>query len=142
MAKKLGKRLNEDTHIIKRGKFDMETSKIYLVIAMIVFHIVPLIFVFMREVGHATLYNMFLFRINIIFLFGIGVFYGIRNGFNFKFPLVMLLISILSYVFYYNSAVLFADANYYIMTGIITLIVYGVFSLLSTVLGGWLKRFF
>ena len=142
MAKKLRKSLNEDKHIIKRGKFDMDTAKVYLVLTMIVFHIVPLIFVFMGTVGLATLMNMFLYTINIIFLFGIGIFYGIRVGFNFKFPLVMFVISILSYVFYYNSAALFTDANYYVMTGMITFVVYAVFSFFSVVLGGWLKRFF
>ena len=142
MARKLKKSLNEDTHIIKRGKFEMETAKIYLVISLLIFHIVPLVFVFMGEVGFATLMNMFLYTINVIFLFVIGLFYGIRIGFNFKFPLVMLVISILSYVFYYNSAVLFTDANYYVMTGMITFVVYAVFSFFSVVLGGWLKRFF
>ena len=145
MARKLRKGLNEDTHIIKRGKFEMETAKMYLVIALIIFHIVPLIFVFMGTVGLATLMNMFLYTINIIFLFGIGVFYGIRIGFNFKFPLVMFVIALLSYVFYYNSQALFPGedgANYYIMTGMITFIVYAVFSFFSVVLGGWLKRFF
>ena len=145
MARKLRKSLNEDTRIIKRGKFEMETAKLYLVIALIVFHIVPLVFVFMGEVGLATLMNMFLYTINIIFLFVIGVFYGIRIGFNFKFPLVMIVISVLSYVFYYNSKILFPSedgAIYYIMTGMITFIVYSVFSFFSVVLGGWLKRFF
>ena len=142
MARKLGKGLNEDTHIIKRGKFEMETSKMYLVIALIIFHIVPLVFVFMGKTGLDVLMNMFLYTINIIFLFAIGMFYGIRIGFNFKFPLVMLVISALSYVFYYNSDQLFTDANYYIMTGVITVIVYAAFSFLSTALGGWLKRFF
>lgn len=142
MARKLGKGLNEDTRIIKRGKFEMETAKIYLVLALIIFHIVPLVFVFMGTVGLATLMNMFLYTINIIFLFAIGMFYGIRIGYNFKFPLVMLVISVLSYVFYYNSAELFADANHYIMTGMITTVVYAVFSFFSTALGGWLKRFF
>ena len=142
MARKLGKGLNEDTRIIKRGKFEMETAKLYLVIALVVFHIVPLIFVFMGDVGLATLMNMFLYTINIIFLFAIGMFYGIRVGYNFKFPLVLLVISTLSYVFYYNSDQLFTDANYYIMTGVITFVVYAVFSFLSTALGGWLKRFF
>lgn len=142
MARKLGRGLNEDTHIIKRGKFEMETAKMYLVIALIVFHIVPLIFVFMDATVLAAIMQMLLFTVNIIFLFGIGLFYGIRIGFNFKFPLVLLVISVLSYVFYYNNAELFENANYYIMTGMIVAIVYAVFSFLSTALGGWLKRFF
>ena len=142
MARKLRKGLNEDTHLIKRGKFEMETAKIYLIIALIIFHIVPLGFVFMGETGLSVLFNMFLYTINTIFLFVLGVFYGIRVGYNFKFPLVLTVISVLSFVFYYNSDTIFNDANYYIMTGIITLIVYAVFSFLSTALGGWLKRFF
>ena len=142
MAKKLRKSLNEDNHIIKRGKFEMETAKMYLVISLLVFHIAPLIFVFMGPVGLATLMNVFLYTVNVIFLFGIGIFYGIRIGFNFKFPLVMLVVSILSYVFYYNSAALFTDANHYVATGVITFIVYAVFSFFSVALGGWLKRFF
>ncbi len=142
MAKKLRKGLNEDTHFIKRGKFEMETSKIYLIIALIIFHIVPLVFVFLGQTGLSILFNSFLYTINTIFLFGIGMFYGIRVGYNFKFPLVLTVISVLSFVFYYNSDIIFSDANYYIMTGLITVIVYALFSFLSTALGGWLKRFF
>lgn len=141
MAKKLRKGLGEDTHIIKRGKFEMETAKMYIVFAIIVFHIVPLIFVFMGTTGVAVMMNMFLYTFNIIFLAGVCIFYGIRIGFNFKFPIVISVIAILSYLFYYYNSEIWEDVNY-VMTGVIFTIVYALFSFGATVVGGWLKRFF
>ncbi|MCD8390438.1 MAG: hypothetical protein LUD03_01170 [Firmicutes bacterium] len=146
MARKLGRRLGEDTHIIKRGEFSLETAKMYIAATIVVFHIIPLIFVFMGDTGIQILINIFLFTINIIAIFAIGLFYGVRIGFNFKFPLVMTVISILSYFFYYSSTSTTIDigtyAVNYIATGMIVLIVYAVFSYVSTIIGGWLKRFF
>lgn len=142
MAKKLKRRLNDDNHIIKRGEFSTETAKLYIVFSILVFHILPLIFVFMGETGMQILFNMFLFTINIVMLFGIGLFYGVKIGFNFKFPLLLSLLAVLSYVFYYNSKFIFQNPENYVMTGIIMLIVYLIFSFASTAAGGWVKRFF
>ena len=145
---KLRKGLNEDTHLIKRGKFETETAKTYLMVLLITFHIIPIFFVCMGEKGVIGLYSIFLNLINIIVLFIVGVFYGIRIGYNFKFPLIMTVIAILSYLFYYNGTVLVADGNArqeqaaYIVYGVIYLLTYAAFSFFSTALGGFAKRFF
>ena len=145
---KLRKGLGEDTHFIKRGKFETETAKMYLIALLITFHIIPIIFVCMGEKGVVVLYSIFLNMINIIVLFIVGVFYGIRIGYNFKFPLIMTVISFLSYLFYYNGSVMVAKDHLeyaipaYMAYGVIYLLIYAVFSFFSTALGGFAKRYF
>lgn len=142
MAKKLRKSLNEDTHFIKRGAYSTSAAKVYLIVALITFHIVPLILVFMGKTGLNVLMHTFLYTINIIVIFAIGAFYGIRNGYNMKFPFILFVIAFLSYVFYYNDSDVFDSAANYVMTGTITFITYALFSYVSTAIGGWAKRFF
>lgn len=141
MARKLGKGLNEDTHFIKRGKFEMETAKMYIVFSLAVFHILPLVFVFMGDYGVSALINMVLTVLNGIFIAAIGLFYGIRIGFNFKFPALVTVIAMLSYLFYYSDGRIFEDIYYYIGTGVIYLIVYAIFAFAATAVGGFLKRY-
>lgn len=142
MANELKKRLRDDKRLIKRGEFKMETAKMYIVFTLLVFHILPLIFVFMGETGMQILFTVFLFTVNIVMLFAIGLFYGIKIGFNFRFPALLALLAVLSYVFYYNSAYIFNDAVNYVTTGIIAAIVYVIFAFVSTAVGGFTKRFF
>ena len=142
MKRKLKKGLGEDTHFIRRGKYSTEESKVYLIVAIIVFHILPLMFVFMGEAGAIIMQTTLLYTVNVLFLFGIGTFYGIRIGYNFKFPLILTVISFMSYIIYYSSGYIFESIYYYVMTGVITFIVYALFSFFSTAFGGWAKRFF
>ncbi len=142
MAKKLRKGLGEDKRFIGRGNFEISTAKMYIVVLLIVFHIIPLLFAFMGTSGMKLLMNVFLYTINVIAIFGIGLLYGIKVGYNFKFPLIMTVISVLSFVFYYNDNTIFSTPVNYIQTGLITIIVYTVFSFLATLIGGALKKFF
>lgn len=141
MARKLRKGLGEDTHFIRRGKYSTEEAKVYLIVALIVFHIVPLMFVFMGEAGAVAMQTTLLYTVNVLFLFGIGVFYGIRVGYNFKFPLILTIISFMSYVIYYSNGYIFENVYYYVMTGVITFIVYALFSFVSTAIGGIAKKY-
>ncbi len=52
------------------------------------FHIVPLVFVMMGENGQLLLLQFFLMMLNPMFIALSGLIYGIKQGFNFKFPLV------------------------------------------------------
>lgn len=142
MARRLKRGLGKDAHFIRRGKYSTEEAKTYLIVAIAVFHILPLMFVFMGETGAIAMQTTLLYTVNVMFLFGIGVFYGIRVGYNFKFPLILTVISFMSYVIYYSNGYIFENVYYYIMTGVITFIVYALFSFVSTAIGGWAKRFF
>lgn len=134
---KLRKPLNKKSGIIATGKFSMETAKMYMAAALLTFHIVPLFFVFMGENGKAILLQMFLYMLNPILLFAIGFFYGVRNGFDFKFPLLFTVISTASVAMYYD----FGDANHFALALMLSLCVYLIFAFVSTVVGGFVKKF-
>lgn len=138
MAKKeIRKSLKKPDGIIIRGKFSMETAKMYIITALLMFHIIPLFFVFMGENGRMLLSQMFMFMLNPIFLFAVGFFYGIRNGFDFKYPIILTVISTASIVMYYE----FAGAYYVALSLALCFCVYIIFSYLSTLAGSFVKRF-
>ncbi|MCC8169798.1 MAG: hypothetical protein LIO59_05470 [Oscillospiraceae bacterium] len=138
MSKKQRRRtLKQKKGIIITGKYSMEKAKMYFIAALLMFHIIPLFFVFMGENGRMILAQMFMYMLNPIFLFAVGFFYGIRNGFDWKFPLILTVVSTISIVMYYD----FENINYVMLGFSVSLCVYAVFSYLSTLLGGFLKRF-
>lgn len=138
MAKKeIRKSLKKPDKIIIRGKFSMESAKMYIITALLMFHIIPLFFVFMGENGRMLLAQMFMFMLNPILLFAAGFFYGVRNGFDFKYPLILTLLSTVSIVMYYDF-----ETAYNVALGLsLSFCVYLIFSYLSALLGGFVKRF-
>ncbi len=135
--KKIRKSLKEPKGIIIRGKFSMETAKMYIIAALLMFHIIPLFFVFMGENGRMLLSQMFMFMLNPIFLFSVGFFYGIRNGFDFKYPIILTALSTASILMYYDF-----ETAYNVALGVsVCFCTYIIFSYLSTLLGGFAKRF-
>ncbi len=102
------------------------------------FHIVPLVFVMMGENGQLLLLQFFLMMLNPMFIALSGLIYGIKQGFNFKFPLFMAIISMVSIPMYYQ----FDAAANMMMTTIIMCIVYAIFSFAATVIGAFVKRLF
>jgi hypothetical protein len=138
MAKKeIRRSLKKDNRIIITGKFSMESAKMYIVAALLMFHIIPLFFVFSGENGRLILAQFFMFMLNPIFLFAVGFFYAVRNGFDFKFPLLLTVISTLSVVMYYD----FETAYNVALSFALSLCVYAIFSYFSSLLGGFVKRF-
>lgn len=132
MAKKS---LKEKRGPIATGKFSVEESKIYIVAAIICFHIIPLFFVFMGEMGQQILLSVFIATINPLIVFSICCFRACRLGFSFKFPLIMALLGGLSIGMYYNylaEAVLTASVLFFL--------VYLILALASELLGGFLKK--
>ena len=131
------KSLKQPKGIIIKGHFNMESAKMYLVTAILMFHIVPLFFVFMGENGRIILAQLFMYTFNPIFLFAVGFFYAIRNGFDGKFPLLLTIISTISIVMYHDF-----ETVYNVVLGFsVSLCVYAVFAYLSSLLGGFAKRF-
>ena len=109
---------------------------IYIIATIIMFHIVPLVFVMMGENGQLLLLQFFLMMLNPMFIALSGLIYGIKQGFNFKFPLFMAIISMVSIPMYYQ----FDAAANMMMTTIIMCIVYAIFSFAATVIGAFVKR--
>lgn len=130
------KTLTKKEGYIRKGEFSVDDSKIYIILTIVMFHIVPLAFVMMGENGQQILMLTFLMMLNPIFIVITGLIYGIKKGFNYKFPMFMGIIATVSVLMYYD----FDSIVYKAQTVIIMMIVYIIFALLSTVIGGWLKK--
>ena len=90
MSKNRRKPLKKEP-VISKTDFSFYESKIYIIATIIMFHIVPLVFVMMGENGQLLLLQFFLMMLNPMFIALSGLIYGIKQGFNFKFPLLWLL---------------------------------------------------
>ncbi|MGN0107708.1 MAG: hypothetical protein ACI4A5_08430 [Hominilimicola sp.] len=130
------KTLTKKESYISKSEFSIDDSKIYIILTIIMFHIVPLAFVMMGENGQQILMLTFLMTLNPMFLAITGLIYGIKKGFNFKFPLFMGIIAAVSVPMYYK----FDTSAYMMQTAIVMLFVYVIFALIATVIGGWLKK--
>ena len=137
MSKNRRKSLKKETCNSKTD-FSFYESKIYIIATIIMFHIVPLVFVMMGENGQLLLLQFFLMMLNPMFIALSGLIYGIKQGFNFKFPLFMAIISMVSIPMYYQ----FDAAANMMMTTIIMCIVYAIFSFAATVIGAFVKTTF
>lgn len=130
------KTLKEKDSMISRNMYSTDDSKVYIIATIIMFHILPLVFKAFREEGEA-LYAMFYLMGNNIFLAITCLIYGLKKGFNFKFPLIISVLAILSVIFY-NS---FAKDTAFIFCLIYT-IVYTIISFIFTLCGAFVKRAF
>ena len=126
---------------IPRVEFDTSDSKVYIIATLIIFHIVPLVFVLlhliMPESHFMDLYTQFAIYFNSSLLAVIAFLYGIKKGFNFKLPFFISVIAILSIIFYMNYMpsqtlpMMFAFG-----------LVYVLFSFIGILVGAYLKRAF
>lgn len=122
--------------VIQKTDFSFYESKVYIIATIIMFHIVPLVFVMMGENGQLLLLQFFLMMLNPMFITLSGLIYGIKQGFNFRFPLFMAIIAMVSIPMYYQ----FATAANLVMTTIIMGVVYTIFSFVATIIGVFVKR--
>ena len=111
MSKNRRKPLKKEP-VISKTDFSFYESKIYIIATIIMFHIVPLVFVMMGENGQLLLLQFFLMMLNPMF------------------------ISMVSIPMYYQ----FDAAANMMMTTIIMCIVYAIFSFAATVIGAFVKR--
>ncbi len=117
-------------------KFDFVSAKYFIMAAIIMFHIVPLLLMFSAE-AQTILYSIFMVMLNPLFLLLEHLIYSARHGFNFKLPLISSVLGALSIVMYYY----FQNSAYMLMTGIAMLVVYLVISLVGAVVGGFVKSY-
>ena len=121
---------------IATGKFSLDDSRLYLIITIVCFHILPLFFVFMGQTGQQILMTVFLMTLNPILIFCICCFHACRLGFCFKFPALVGAISALSVVMYYNGIA----EGMGLITLVLFLLVYMLFSFGSELVGGFIKK--
>ena len=79
---------------------------------------------------------MFMFMVNPMLIFGISFFYGVRLGFEWKFPLMFGILATASIIMYYN----FDGMNYMLLAGILCAVVYTLFAYLFTLFGAFIKK--
>ena len=130
------KTLTQKEGIIKRGEFSIDDSKVYIILTIVMFHIVPLALVMMGEKGQEVLMITFLMMLNPIFVGLAGLIYGIKKGYNFKFPLFMGVIAAISIPMYYN----FESGTYMMQTLIVMAVVYLAFAFVATAVGAFIKK--
>lgn len=121
---------------INKNDFSMDDSKAYILLTIAMFHIVPLFFIMMGENGKVMLAFMYP-TANPIFLGLAGLIYGMKEGFNFKFPGIMFVLAVLSVLMYGEF-----EPEMRIVTPVVLGIVYLIFSFASTVIGGILGKLF
>lgn len=136
MSKKNRRKTLQKESRIQRGNFSVDDSKIYIIASIIMFHIVPLFFVIMGENGQLLLLQFFLMMLNPMFIALTGLIYGIKKGFNGKFPIFMAIVAFVSIPMYYN----FENTGYMMQTTVIMAVVYIIFSYIATVIGGFVKN--
>ncbi len=117
-------------------KFDFVSAKYFIMAAIIMFHIVPLLLMFSPQ-AQSILYSVFMAMLNPLFLLLEHLIYCARHGFNFKLPLISSVLGALSIVMYYT----FKDSAYMLMTGLAMLAVYLIISLAGAVVGGFVKSY-
>ena len=79
MSKNRRKPLKKEP-VISKTDFSFYESKIYIIATIIMFHIVPLVFVMMGENGQLLLLQFFLMMLNPMFIALSGLIYGIKQG--------------------------------------------------------------
>ncbi len=136
MSKKNRRKTLQKESRIQRGNFSVDDSKIYIIASIIMFHIIPLFFVIMGENGQLLLLQFFLMMLNPMFIALTGLIYGIKKGFNGKFPIFMAIVAFVSIPMYYN----FENTGYMMQTTVIMAVVYIIFSYIATVIGGFVKN--
>lgn len=136
MSKKNRRKTLQKESRIQRGNFSVDDSKIYIIASIIMFHIIPLFFVIMGENGQLLLLQFFLMMLNPMFIALTGLIYGIKKGFNGKFPIFMAIVAFVSIPMYYN----FENTGYMMQTTVIMAVVYIIFSYIATAIGGFVKN--
>lgn len=136
MSKKNRRKLKEKETFVSRNDFNVDDSKVYIIATIIMFHIVPLIFMAFGETGKA-MYAMLYVAGNNLFLAINAMIYGIKKGYDFKFPLIMSVLAALSVVFYNDF-----QHGQVAMWCLIYIIIYTLISFLCVLGGAIVKRAF
>lgn len=132
-----------DSAIIPRGAFSADTAKVYILISILAFHILPLVLALMKQTSNAYLNSVFMFYFDPIIIFALLLVYGIKIGFNAKMPLLTTALAAISTIMYYHSG---TDAEmgilyYPLLTLVLALLAYGVTAFLGILAGSLIRHF-
>ena len=138
------KKNNKDrAGLIVRSAFRADAAKIYILTAMIAFHIVPLVLALAGKTAHAYINSVLMFYFDPLIVFALLLIYGIRIGFNYKMPLIVTLLAAISTIMYYNGA---ANTEmgilyYPLLTLTLALFAYGAVAFLGVLAGAVIQHF-
>lgn len=140
------KKYNKDSResgIVPRGAFNADTSKVYILIAILAFHILPLILALVHQTSNAYLNSVFMFYFDPIIIFALLLVYGIKIGFNFKMPLLTTVLAAISTIMYYHSetGAEMGILYYPLLTLALALLAYGVTAFLGILAGAVIRHF-
>ena len=125
---------------LPRVEFDFTDSRAYIIAAMLIFHIVPVVFLVVglfMQMDFRPLYTHFAIYYNTMLTAALCFIYGLKKGFNVKFPVIITVISALAMMFYSaytNDQIL----NVFLAFGI----TYALFSFGAILLGAFFKKTF
>lgn len=122
----------------EHGNFSFENSKLYISALILLFHILPLMFIGGGETGRALLNSYGLLVFNPLIITVTMIIYGIKHGFNCKMPLICLLLSVASVAMYYS----FKNISYMLTSVIVFLIVYAIYAFIAIGIGSFIKKLF
>lgn len=137
------KKHNKGSSLIPRGAFSVDTAKVYILAAMIAFHILPLVLALAGKTSNAYLNSVFMFYFYPIIIFALLLVYGIKIGFNYKMPVITALLAAVSTIMYYSGA---SDTGmgilyYPLLTLTLALFAYGLTAFLGILAGAFIRRF-
>lgn len=95
----------------------------------------------MGDTGRQILSSVFIVYLNLILVFVIMLFYGVRVGFNFKMPVICTLLAAASIAMYYTTPSQEDYLMYTIQSTVVMFVVYGVISYISTAIGALIKHY-
>lgn len=138
MSKKNRRRtLVKKESFIPMNDFSVDSSKPYIIATIIMFHLIPILLMMFGDLGKQLYAQTYYLTVDVLFISITGIIYGIKKGFDFKFPLVMASLAVLSLIFYGSFSAEMA------ITGRVILgIVYLIWAYVTVFLGGFLKKLF
>ena len=135
MKKTINKKADEK--LIPTAPFTTENSRIYILVTIILFHVLPFILALIGDTGKMILTHLFMFYMNPLIVFGTLFVYGLRVGFNAKMPLVVTLLASVSLIMYYSIE---PDLAHYVLTFLLGFCVFAIMSFLGAVAGAFVKH--
>lgn len=120
--------------------FGFASAKSYIIADLAVFHLVPLLFLMIRVDMAVIGMAMLLMTLNPLYVVIIGLVYGWRKGFGWKFALLTGVIFAPSVMMYYLPLTTPEELMYALLTTAVLTLVYWVFAFVSVAAGAFVRR--
>lgn len=109
-------------------KETFENGKKYLLIIIFVFLTLPITIMFLNDNLKTGLTFGYLYALNPIIVFSVSLMYAVRNGFDWRFPVIIGLLFIPAVIIYFD------------FQNIVFALTYCIFSYIGSAFGAFVKR--